>query len=1112
MNGSANTTSRLLHIRDKRNGYVYLIDTGAVISVIPPSIEDRKNTYKSSLTAANGSSIKVYGEKILDVNIGLRRSFTWTFIVADVEKAILGADFLYHNDLTVKLSDKSIIDNKTKLSVRGSFEIVHAIRRITSISHNKKFDDLLIKYSDLTSPVQGTSSVATVKHFIDTKGTPCHYKPRPLALKHQQPVKLALDKLLKEGIIRPSRSEWASPLHIVPKKNDSWRIVGDYRHLNSVTVKDTYALPYLQDFSSNLNGKKVFSKIDLRDAFLQIPINEVDIPKTCIATSMGSFEYTRMPFGLCGASQTFQRYIDSILWNLQTSNSTPRNITCFSYIDDILIASSNDEEHYEDLEALLQRLSEHGLKLNILKCEIGCHTLEFLGHRITAEGISPLSDKTEVIRNFTRPQQVNGLRRYTGMLNFYRRFTCRAAEKLAPLYGLIAKHSKLKKNATLIWDDESIKAFNDSKQLLSEETLLTHPSPNGELCIASDASSTAVGAALQQTIDGITKPLAFFSRKLDKTQQKYSTFGRELLGIYLAVKHFKRYIDGRTLIIQTDHKPIVGAMHKMNRDINRETRQLQFISQFTSDIRHISGPSNKVADALSRTDIEENNEMSNFNSTTTKSNLSISALFMHQLEDEIMSEQNNDDELKNLIADNSKSSLHLQKQNNVYGEMIGSSMKPYVPAKLRRKVFNELHNCSHPGARATLQLIRSRFVWPSMNKNVKEWCRTCLPCQKSKIIRHNKPQIHVIPTTGEKFDSINIDLVGPLPSNKGYSYLLTIVDRYSRWCEAIPILDATASTVSDALITNWISRFGVPVSITSDRGTNFESNLFQSLMKTLGSIKLRTTAYNPKCNGLVERLHRRLKEALKSTSLTSPTDWIDRLPLILLSLRTSMREDNQPSPAEITYGTNLRLPIDLLIKNDDAILDVRQYTDRLVRNMQDVGPIITRPNSRKSYVDPNLEICEYVLVRNENRRGLNPVYSGPFKVIDRHAKYFKIAFPNRTDTVSIERLKVAHTENDVLTKVISKPQRIIKLPSNPIVTKPMVTPPENSAGNLQNDATTNGASSPNSISNKTSKTVTFKQPQNCYRYITRAGRSINKPKRFSNMNSLFLNEPLLLCY
>ena len=254
---------------------------------------------------------------------------------------------------------------------------------------------------------------------------------------------------------------------------------------------------------------------------------------------------------------------------------------------------------------------------------------------------------------------------------------------------------------------------------------------------------------------------------------------------------------------------------------------------------------------------------------------------MHQLEDEIMSEQNNDDELKNLIADNSKSSLHLQKQNNVYGEMIGSSMKPYVPAKLRRKVFNELHNCSHPGARATLQLIRSRFVWPSMNKNVKEWCRTCLPCQKSKIIRHNKPQIHVIPTTGEKFDSINIDLVGPLPSNKGYSYLLTIVDRYSRWCEAIPILDATASTVSDALITNWISRFGVPVSITSDRGTNFESNLFQSLMKTLGRIKLRTTAYNPKCNGLIERLHRRLKEALKYTSLTSPTDWIDRLPLIL---------------------------------------------------------------------------------------------------------------------------------------------------------------------------------------------------------------------------------------
>jgi hypothetical protein len=158
--------------------------------------------------------------------------------------------------------------------------------------------------------------------------------------------------MLQDGIIQPSRSNWASPLHVVPKKPDSWRLVGDYRYLNSVTRKDTYSLPYLQDFSAHLHGMTIFSRLDLKNAFWQVPIHAEDVPKTCIATPFGNYEFLKMSFGLSGASQTFQRYINQVLWDLKTTSEKPRRIVVFTYIDDILLASHDEAEHEEDLEVL----------------------------------------------------------------------------------------------------------------------------------------------------------------------------------------------------------------------------------------------------------------------------------------------------------------------------------------------------------------------------------------------------------------------------------------------------------------------------------------------------------------------------------------------------------------------------------------------------------------------------------------------------------------------------------------------------------------------------------------------------------------------------------------
>ena len=856
--------------------------------------------------------------------------------------------------------------------------------------------------------------------------------------------------MLQEGVIRPSSSPFSSPIHVVPKKDNTWRVVGDYRKLNSYTQKDSYSLPYINDFATQLHGKTIFTRLDLKNAYHQIPINETDIPKTAISTPFGNYEFLKMNFGLCGASQTFQRYIDSVLWDLKTDDS--RAVTFFAYVDDILIASANEEEHYQDIDAILARLSANGLKLNPTKCEIGMQALEFLGHAISREGMRPLNSKIDAITQFVRPETLTGLRRFLGMLNYYRKFIPHAAGKLAVLFSMIASHAKRSriKNPPLIWTDETNAAFVEAKTLLAESTLLTYPIPEARLHITSDASAVAIGAVLQQTYENNTTPIAFFSAKLSRVQQKFSTFGRELLSIYLAVKHFRRYVEGRDFIIYTDHKPIIRAMLKHDRDIARETRQLQYISQFTTNIQHIAGTKNDVADTLSRMDTElidtEMNEQSvatevhepqqegleisdeesilacdqrdnPIDTVTPASEQYLQANFTHALEEELRFETQHDTELQAIIAGANSISVKLENHDDIYYERVNDILRPYIPRALRERIFHSVHDIAHPGAKTTLKQVRERFFWPSLNKDIKAWARTCINCQKAKVNRHNIPQVPTIEPPNHKFKAIHIDIVGPLPSCQNNVCILTIIDRFSRWTEAIPLPNMTAETVSKALITHWISRYGTPERIVSDRGSNFESYTFSALSDLLGVHKIRTTAYHPQSNSVIERFHRRLKEALKASADADPTNWVDKIPLIMLSLRSATRADGQPAPAQVLYGCNLRLPIDLLVKNDSKRLyDVSQYTDKLIVDMQAVGPIMTRQCHRPSYVDPHLSTCKYVFVRNEVKRPLRPAYNGPFKVLERHDTYFKINLHNRIDNVHIQRLKAAYTEEEVLSR------------------------------------------------------------------------------------------------
>ena len=291
-------------------------------------------------------------------------------------------------------------------------------------------------------------------------------------------------------------------------------------------------------------------------------------------------------------------------------------------------------------------------------------------------------------------------------------------------------------------------------------------------------------------------------------------------------------------------------------------------------------------------------------------------------------------------------------------------------------------------------------------------------CQRSKVQRHTSAPLSTFATPDARFDHVHVDLVGPLPPSNGYTYLLTCVDRFTRWPEAFPLVDITAETAAATFVHGWISRFGVPSVITTDQGRQFESSLWSQLMKLLGTKRIRTTAYHPIANGLVERFHRQLKAALKAQP--NADNWVDHLPMVLLGIRTALKEDLHCSAAELVYGTTLRLPAEFFDSNSSKDLDPVNYVAKLRTTMQQLQPTPPRRHSKhKAYISKDLAQCTHVFLRHDSvRKPLQPPYSGPYKVVQRDVKTFTIEVNGQPKVVSLDRVKSAHVEDTSMIETI----------------------------------------------------------------------------------------------
>ncbi|XP_053596144.1 uncharacterized protein LOC128668019 [Microplitis demolitor] len=456
----------------------------------------------------------------------------------------------------------------------------------------------------------------------------------------------------------------------------------------------------------------------------------------------------------------------------------------------------------------------------------------------------------------------------------------------------------------------------------------------------------------------------------------------------------RHLLECREFTVQTDHKPLVYAFQqKLDKASPRQIRQLSFISQFTTDIIHVKGEENSVADALSRTNT-----------------IDVPTMLSSQ---RIAEAQEQDQELQKIQE---QSSLKLQRLNiegqQIYCNIFKNIVRPYIPKELRKLAFEPVHGYAHPSGRNTSKTLREKYIWPGIRKDAAQWSKECLQCQKSKIQRHNRMNHLKIDVSDARFNHINIDII-MLSDVDGYRYCLTIIDRFSRWPTAVPLKDIKTETIVTTLFNNWICFFGTPLKITTDQGAQIESALFKGLTRFIGANKIRTSPYHPASNGIIERWHRTLKAALMCKT---GVPWIHALPSVLLGLRTTYKEDIKSSPAEMLFGTTLRVPGEFFV-HQELPTDPQAFLENHRKAMRMMQPTQTAHHSKpKVFIHKDLDKCSHVFIRCDHVKApLEQPYRGPFKVIERLSdRLFRVDVEGQEKNILIERLKPAYLPREEL--------------------------------------------------------------------------------------------------
>ncbi|SCZ89735.1 BZ3501_MvSof-1269-A2-R1_Chr9g10322 [Microbotryum saponariae] len=831
-----------------------------------------------------------------------------------------------------------------------------------------------------------------VRHHIelDNPRTVINLRGYPVAKRHRQAWYLLLQKHLASGRLRPSRSPYASPAFIIPKKGSDVdptiapRWVNDYRHLNRHTIKDRTPLPLADDILSTCS--KFWAKIDMTNSFFQTKMAEEDIAKTAVSTPWGLYEWTVMPMGLCNAPATHQRHINDALHGLLDT-------ICFVYLDDITIFADTLEEHEARVCQVLDALRRAELYCSPSKTNLATSECEFLGHIINRSGVHADPKKIKRIHDWHLPATVTELKGFLGLVQYLRRFIPGLAEHTAALTPLTIKGLTSIGN---LWTTPTVRHFEAIKSIVVSLDCLRPPDHSADAMpfwVMTDASLQGIGGVLLQGSHWKTAhPIAYWSRQYIPAERNYPTHEQELLAIVEALKEWRIDLLGGHFHILTDHSTLEHFQTQRTVISRRQARWLDTLAEFDYDLQYLPGRENIVADAMSRYSFPEPLPVI----VANISQVSLSDVVKQQIVDAYKTDAFCQQALNNIAS--------VASEFKIIDALLYLRGRLVIPllAPLRESILHDAHDAlGHLGDVKTYQTVIQTYFWPNMSRHVKQYVQQCDSCQRTKArTTRVAGKLHSLPVPVRPMTDIAVDFVGPLPTNKGFDRVLTITDRLSGYVRLIPAREAdTAVDVANRFHEGWHRFFGLPQRIVSDRDKLFTSKFWSALHKRL-NIKLQlSSAFHPETDGRSEKTNKTAFQILRSLVNREQSNWVECLTACEYAINSSVNVSTGKTPFELVLGYTPTLAPLAPIEGDEELpsveelLALRFQSCEEARDQLAVSKVRQAAQANKDRADePSWAVGDLVLLDSSDRRKrlhtrkrraakLMDRFDGPYRIV-----------------------------------------------------------------------------------------------------------------------------------
>ncbi|XP_033740319.1 uncharacterized protein K02A2.6-like [Pecten maximus] len=903
VNSTNNSKQDAIWLTPRLNGHELdmELDTGSGVSIVTEEVYRKKLNGKMKHLSQTDVCLKTYSGERLNT------------------KGIAKVKVEYNGQS--KLLDLYIVENGGRplfgrewfRQITLDWHRIHSIVKVhtgTNTAVQQQVEEIMNRHKSFFQDDWGTLKDIKAKLNVKPGAHPKFCKARPVPYSIKPKVEEEIDRLVKVGVLtKVNYSDWGTPIVPVIKKDGSVRLCGDFKvTLNPVLEVDQYPLPRATDIFASLAGGQKYSKLDLQHAYLQMEVDESSRDLLTINTEKGLYQFNRLVYGVASAPAVWQRAMDTVLQGL-------KGVRCI--IDDMLITGRSDEEHLQNLEAVMDCLDKYGLRLRKDKCEFFKDQVSFCGHNIDAEGLHKSENKVKAVLEAPEPMDVSQLRAFLGLVNYYGRFLPNLSTVLHPLHRL------LDKGKTWEWNHKCKEAFDKVKRLVTSQEVLTHYDPKKPLRLACDTSPVGLGAVLShETENGGERPIAYASRTLSAAEKNYSQIDKEALGLIWGVKHFYNYVFGRKFTLITDHKPLVSIFSPEKgipgTTAARMQRYALSLSGLTYDIEYKSTHKHGNADSLSRLPLDVKH-------SDNEEDKTVNAIHIHQLEQlpvtqsQVRRETTRDPVLaivlqtvmsgwqEELSDDTLKPYFVRKNEITEHQGCLLWGMRVIIPPKLQAHVLNEIHN-GHIGVVRMKAVARSYAWWPNIDCDIEQMCKSCTGCQSVKGAPHVAP-LHPWNWPTKPWHRIHIDFAGPFLD----AMYLIIVDAYSKWPEVVKMRTTKSEKTIDILRTVF-SCNGIPTEIVSDNGPQFTFETFKNFVKANGIRHITSAPYHPRTNGLAERFVQSFKSAMKASkkdhgSLTK------KLANFLLAYRNSPHPTTNESPAKLFLGRQLPSRLDLIRPN-----------------------------------------------------------------------------------------------------------------------------------------------------------------------------------------------------